>query len=176
MSEHAARFRATIGEMDEPETNPEPELSPPPESAYELLQRGQALLDARHHAQAAIVLERADRAEPGKASILEALGRAYFNSGQHEPARATFEQLLELDPSAPYAHYALGQRLKRLGLRDEAGTDLRLAVALSPGSKLYRDALARLPSGSRRPPSVGTNQDEARPTRSEDEERTEGPG
>jgi tetratricopeptide (TPR) repeat protein len=145
--------------MDEQETSPEPERPPPPETAYELLQRGQALLDRRHHAQAAIVLERADRAEPGKASILEALGRAYFNSGQHEAARATFEQLLELDPSAPYAHYALGQSLKRLGRRDEAGTHLRLAVALSPGSTLYRDALARLPSGSRRPPSVGANQD-----------------
>lgn len=136
---------------------------PPSESAYELLQRGQALLDKRHHAQAAIVLERADRAEPGKASILEALGRAYFNSGQHEPARATFEQLLQLDPSAPYAHYAMGQSLKRLGRRDEAGTHLRLAVALSPGSKLYRDALARLPSGSRKPPSVGTSVDAERP-------------
>ncbi|HUP55180.1 MAG TPA: tetratricopeptide repeat protein, partial [Methylomirabilota bacterium] len=64
---------------------------------------------------------------------------------------------------APYAHYALGQSLKRLGRRDEAGTHLRLAVALSPGSKLYRDALARLPSGSRRPPSVGTNEDAERP-------------
>src|SRR4029077_13614341 len=44
-----------------------------PETAYELLQRGTALLDGRHHAQAAIVLERADRLEPGKGSILEAL-------------------------------------------------------------------------------------------------------
>jgi len=155
--------------MDKPETNPEHDAPPPPESAYELLQRGQALLDGRHHAQAAIVLERADRAEPGKASILEALGRAYFNSGQHESARATFEQLLQLDPSAPYAHYALGQSLKRLGRRDEAGTHLRLAVALSPGSKLYRDALARLPSGSRRPPSVGRNQDAERPHPTADE-------
>jgi tetratricopeptide (TPR) repeat protein len=118
--------------------------SPERESAYDLLQRGQALLASRHHAQAAIVLERADRLEPGKASILEALGRAYFNSGQHEPARATFERILELDPSAPYAHYALGQSLKRLGRRSEAGTHLRLAVALSPGSALYRDALERL--------------------------------
>jgi tetratricopeptide (TPR) repeat protein len=118
------------------------------ESAYELFQRGQALLASRHHAQAAIVLGRADRLEPGKASILEALGRAYFNSGQHEPARATFERLLEIDPSAPYAHYALGQSLKRLGRRDEAGTHLRIAVALSPDSTLYRDALARLgPTG-----------------------------
>ncbi len=118
------------------------------ESAYDLLQRGHALLASRHHAQAAIVLERADRLEPGKASILEALGRAYYNSGQHEPARATFERILDLDPSAPYAHFALGQSLKRLGRRDEAGTHLRIAVALSPDSSLYRDALERLgPTG-----------------------------
>ena len=148
--------------MDEQQASPEPESHPEAETAYELLQRGQSLLDKRHHAQAAIVLQRADRAEPGKASILEALGRAYFNSGQHEAARTTFEQLLQLDPSAPYAHYALGQSLKRLGRRDEAGTHLRLAVALSPDSTLYRDALARLPSGSRRPPSVGTNLDPER--------------
>ncbi len=139
------------GTGGEPGTNDPAETAETAETAYELLQRGQALLDKRHHAQAAIVLGRADRAEPGKASILEALGRAYFNSGQHDPARATFEQLLELDPSAPYAHYALGQSLKRLGRRDEAGTHLRLAVALSPGSRLYRDALARLPSGPRQP-------------------------
>jgi tetratricopeptide (TPR) repeat protein len=115
-----------------------------PETAYDLLQRGQELLDRRHHAQAAIVLERADRLEPGKGSIIEALGRAYFNSGQAERARETFEQLLEVDPSSHYGHFALGQSLKRLGRRAEARTHLRLAVALSPGTDLYQDALARL--------------------------------
>ena len=120
------------------------EDEPARESAYDLLQRGHSLLASRHHAQAAIVLERADRLEPGKASILEALGRAYFNSAQHELARTTFERILELDPSAPYAHFALGQSLKKLGRRKEAGTHLRMAVALSPDSSLYRDALARL--------------------------------
>ena len=114
------------------------------ETAYELLQRGHDLLTQRHFAQAAVVLERADRDEPGKASILEALGRAYYNSGQHERSRATFEQILELDPSAHYAHFALGQSLKQLGQRDAARTHLRLAVALSPTSELYAGALARL--------------------------------
>lgn len=114
------------------------------ETAYELLQRGHDLLTQRHFAQAAVVLERADRDEPGKASILEALGRAYYNSGQHERARATFEQLLEIDPSAHYAHFALGQSLKQLGQRDAARTHLRLAVALSPSSDVYVAALARL--------------------------------
>jgi tetratricopeptide (TPR) repeat protein len=114
------------------------------ESAYELLQRGSALLNQRHFAQAATVLERANREEPGKASILEALGRAYYNSGQHDAARSTFEALLEIDPSAHYAHFALGQSLKQLGDRDAARTHLRLACALSPTSTVYAGALARL--------------------------------
>ncbi len=115
------------------------------ETAYDLLQRGHALLEGRHFAQAAIVLERADRQEPAKGSILEALGRAYFNSGQAEQARATFEALLEIEPSSHYAHYAIGQSLKRLGQADRARTHLRLAVALDPENDLYANALARLP-------------------------------
>jgi tetratricopeptide (TPR) repeat protein len=114
------------------------------ESAYELLQRGQGLLKKRHFAQAAIVLQRAARLEPGKGSILEALGRAYYNSGQHDRSREVFSALLEIDPSAHYAHYALGQSLKLLGRPKEARTHLRLAVALSPTSKLYSGALKRL--------------------------------
>jgi len=114
------------------------------EAAYDLLQRGRALLDRRHFAQAAIVLERANRQEPAKGSILEALGRAYFNSGQPELARTTFDALLEIEPASHYAHYAIGQSLKRLGRTEEARTHLRLAIALSPQNKLYNGALARL--------------------------------
>jgi Flp pilus assembly protein TadD len=137
-------LRGTIGVMEPWRSGDDPEDDEERESAYSLLQRGHALLEKRHYAQAAIVLERADRLEPGKGSILEALGRAYFNSGQAERSRATFERLLDVDPSSAYGHFALGQSLKRLGRRDEAGTHLRLAVALSPSSSLYRDALDRL--------------------------------
>ena len=114
------------------------------ETAYGLLQRGHALLTRRHHAQAAVVLERAARLEPGKGSIVEALGRAYYNSGQHQRAADAFEELLAIDPTAAYGHFGLGQALKQLGRRDEARTHLRLAVALSPDTRLYRDALSRL--------------------------------
>jgi hypothetical protein len=38
----------------------------------------------------------------------------------------------------------MGQSLKKLGRRKEAGTHLRLAVALSPDTAMYREALARL--------------------------------
>jgi tetratricopeptide (TPR) repeat protein len=115
-----------------------------PESAYELLQRGQALMAGRHHAQAAIVLARAERLEPRRGSILEPLGRAYFMSGQLERAVETFEGLLAVDPSSHYGHYALGRALVRLGRADEGRTHLRLAVALAPDSKLYRGGLNRL--------------------------------
>lgn len=114
------------------------------ESAYGLLQRGAALMRERHYAQAAVVLERARRLEPGKGSIVEALGRAYYNSGQHLRAAAAFEELLTIDPSLPYGHYGLGQSLKQLGRRGEARTHLRLATVLSPDSQLYRRAFERL--------------------------------
>jgi Flp pilus assembly protein TadD len=114
------------------------------ESAYALLQRGLALIRSRHHAQAAIVLQRAASEEPGKGSILEPLGRAYHHSGQFERARETFEALLEVDPSAHWAHFALAASLRKLGRTTEARTHLRLAVALSPTSELYRRALAKV--------------------------------
>lgn len=119
------------------------------ESAYALLQRGHALVKSRHHAQAAIVLERAARVEPGKGSILEPLGRAYHHSGQFERARETFEQLLEVDPSAHWAHFALAATLRKLGRIPEARTHLRLAVALCPTSELYRRALARVEAATK---------------------------
>ena len=121
------------------------------ESAYNLLQRGQALMKSRHHAQAAIVLERAAHIEPGKGSILEPLGRAYHHSGQYELARATFELLLEVDPSAHWAHFALATTLRKLDRVPEARTHLRLAVALCPTSELYRRALERVELPGRKP-------------------------
>ena len=101
------------------------------------------------------MLARASREEPGKGSILEPLGRAYHHSGQYELARETFEALLEIDPSAHWAHFALAASLRKLGRTPEARTHLRLAVALSPGSSLYRQALDRLgePKSTEPPPS-----------------------
>lgn len=131
--------------MPEPrDAAPSPPDDEEREGAYALLQRGLALIKSRHHAQAAIVLERASREEPGKGSILEPLGRAYHHSGQYERARETFEALLEVDPSAHWAHFALATSLRKLDRLPEARTHLRLAVALCPTSDLYRQALARV--------------------------------
>jgi len=114
------------------------------ETAYGLLQRGKALMSRRHFAQAAVVLDRASALEPGRGSITEALARALFNSSQPERAAAAFERLLEIDPSNPYAHYGLGRCLARTGRREEARPHFRLAAALEPTSRLYRNALDRL--------------------------------
>ena len=141
------RRDAEVDQADPDLGDGDPELreaDPDRESAYSLLQRGQALIQRRHHAQAAIVLARAAGEEPGKGSILEPLGRAYHHSGQFERARDTFEELLEVDPSAHWAHFALAVTLRKLGRVGEARTHLRLAVALYPTSELYRRALARV--------------------------------
>jgi tetratricopeptide (TPR) repeat protein len=135
--------------MDDPERADDPER----ESAYALLQRGLALIRSRHHAQAAIVLERAARAEPRKGSILEPLGRAYHHAGQFDRARETFDALLEVDPSAHWAHFALAASLRKLDRIAEARTHLRLAIALSPGTPLYRQALERLDAAHPEPPA-----------------------
>lgn len=134
MEEELSEIEARLDELAERET------------AYGLLRRAQALLKRRHHAQAAVLLERAARLEPRKGSIVEELARAYYNSGQHERAAETFRELLEIDPSTAYGHFGLGQSLKQLGKRDEARLHLRLAVALDPDSTLYSNALARLGS------------------------------
>lgn len=129
-------------------TRPDAEMPGPDaddrESAYALLQRGRELLAGRHHAQAAVVLARAASLEPGRGSILEPLGRAYFMTGQLDRAVETFEALLAVDPTSHYGHYALGRALIRLGRPDEGRTHLRLAVALAPQSALYRGGLRRL--------------------------------
>lgn len=127
-----------------PEEGPGEPDRPPEESAYDLLRRGTTLLARRHHAQAAVVLQRAAALEPRRGSILEPLGRAYFMSGQLDRALETFTDLLAADPTAHYGHYALGRTLARLGRWSEARTHLRLAVALAPSSRLYRGALERL--------------------------------
>ena len=128
----------------EPDPEPADVQRSVPEGAYELLQRGTALLAKRHAAQAAVVLVRAAAIEPGKGSILEPLGRALFMSGQVDRAVETFEALIEIDPSNHYAHYALGRSLIRLGRRAEGRTHLKLAIAMAPESRLYRGGLERL--------------------------------
>ena len=114
------------------------------ESAYELFQRGSRMLADRHPGAAAVLLERALALEPGKASILEALGQAYFNQGDHAAAAERFEAIVDADPLAHSAHFGLGLSRARLGDARGARRHLRMAVFLKPESDDYQRALERL--------------------------------
>ena len=114
------------------------------ESAYELFQRGSRMLADRHPGAAAVLLERALALEPGKASILEALGQAHFNQGDHLRAAERFEAIVDADPLAHYAHFGLGLSRARLGDVQAARRHLRMAVFLKPDNESYQRALSRL--------------------------------
>lgn len=114
------------------------------DSAYDLFQRGSRMLADRHPGAAAVLLERALALEPGKASILEALGQAYFNVGSHALAAERFAAIVDADPLAHYAHFGLGLSRARLGDDRAARRHLRMAVFLKPENESYQRALARL--------------------------------
>lgn len=114
------------------------------ESAYELFRRGTSLLEADHPAAAAVVLERADRLEPGKASILEALARAYFNQGEPALAAERFRAIIDRYPLEHYSHFGLGLSCRRLGDTEAARRHLRMACFLKPENEAYQQALRRL--------------------------------
>jgi tetratricopeptide (TPR) repeat protein len=114
------------------------------ESAYELFQRGSRLLAEHHPGAAATLLERCLALEPGKASILEALGRAYFDQGAHDRAADTFQAMVDANPLEDYAHFGLGLSQVRLGDRRLARRHLEMAVFLKPENEDYRRALRRL--------------------------------
>jgi len=114
------------------------------DSAYELFRRGSRLLEEGHPAAAAVILERAAQLEPGKASILEALGRAYFDQGDHGRAAERFQAIVDTDPLAHYALFGLGLSLARLGDLAAGRRHLRMAVFLKPENEDYQRALRRI--------------------------------
>ena len=111
---------------------------------YGLYRRGMSLLESGDFAQAAVPLAKAARQAPEKASIREALGRAYFHSSRFGEAAAEFEAIVETHPVDDYAHFCLGRALTKCGERERARHHLALASNLRPDRgdyRLYRDRL-----------------------------------
>jgi tetratricopeptide (TPR) repeat protein len=127
----------------------------PHDEAYDLFRRGQAFLRQDHPGQAVIFFERARRLAPGKNSIREALGRAYFQLGCYDRAAAEFSAIVERVPTNDYARYAFGRALLKLGRFAEARGQLRLALAMSPTNHSYRSALERCLAEERRAAETG---------------------
>ena len=105
--------------------------------AYDLFQQGRAHLRKGMPAQATVALEKAKRREPGKASIHEALGIAYFRIQRYDEAEREFRAMLEISPTDDYAHYALGRCLEKRGREHEANGHYKLASSLRPGAQHY---------------------------------------
>jgi Flp pilus assembly protein TadD len=112
--------------------------------AYHLFREGQQRLRKGMAAQATVPLERAKRLEPGKASIREALGIAYFRLHRWEDAEAEFRAILELSPTDDYAHYALGRALEQQGRAKEANGHYKLASSMKPRSEQYSSRILDL--------------------------------
>jgi Flp pilus assembly protein TadD len=108
------------------------------DDVYDLFKRGTELLESGDFNSATVPLEKARDLEPEKTSIREALGRAYFRSGQFEPARAEFEAVVERAPTNDYALFCLGRSLMQLGRNREARKPLTLAAQLRPERRDYR--------------------------------------
>jgi Flp pilus assembly protein TadD len=105
---------------------------------YDLFQRGTALLEAGDFNQATVPLRKAAEIEPEKASIREALGRAYFRSRQFAAAAVEFEAVVERAPTNDYALFCLGRSLMESGRPQEARKPLVLAACLRPDRRDYR--------------------------------------
>jgi predicted Zn-dependent protease len=113
------------------------------DSAYDLFRRGSQLLEEHHPGAASVLLERCLALEPGKASIVEALARAYFDQGAHDRAAEQFQAMVDADPLAHYAHFGLGLSRLRLGDAANGRHHLRMAVFLKPENEDYQRALRR---------------------------------
>ena len=113
---------------------------------YDFFQQGRAQLRKGMAAQATVPLEKAKKREPGKASIREALGIAYYRIRRFAEAEEEFRTILELQPVDHYAHFALGRCLEKQGRPGEAVGHYRLASFFRPQSQDYQRALANLRS------------------------------
>ncbi|HEX9034229.1 MAG TPA: tetratricopeptide repeat protein [Streptosporangiaceae bacterium] len=111
------------------------------EDIYALYRRGLDLLGRGSPAAAAQLLKRAAAAEPNSKSILEALGRAQFDTRQYEEAIGSFRRIVEASPSDDYAQFGLGLALARTGDHGAAAEHLALAAAMRPDLRHYTEAL-----------------------------------
>ena len=118
------------------------------QDAYAEFQDGSRLLESGNPHAATLPLERARDLEPGKASIREALARAYYGAARYERAAVEFAAVVDLDPVNDYAHFGLGRALARTGDVNGARRHLRLATAMAPNNADYRTALAELDPAS----------------------------
>lgn len=82
--------------------------------AYDAFTNGCRLLASKDYHPAVVALKRARALEPDKASIREALGRAYAGILDFAHARDEFQAAVDMHPTDGYAHFGLARCLDRL--------------------------------------------------------------
>ena len=110
---------------------------------YDWYQRGLTLLAEGNTDAAATLLERVRRSEPSPA-VLEALGRALFESRRYDEAIEVLTELAERTPDEDYAHYALGMALWRKQAFPAARDHLSMAFVMRPDRSDYGQALSQV--------------------------------
>jgi len=110
---------------------------------YDWYQRGLALLAEGNTDAAATLLQRVRRSEPSPA-VLEALGRALFESRRYDEAIEVLTELAERTPDEDYAHYALGLALWRKQAFPAARDHLAMAFVMRPDRSEYGQALSQV--------------------------------
>jgi tetratricopeptide (TPR) repeat protein len=108
------------------------------EATYTLYRRGIELLEDGDFVDATAPLAEAARREPGKTSVREALGRAYYRAGRFSKAATEFEAVVESHHVNDFAHFCLGRALSMTGEVDRARHHLALASNLRPDRSDYR--------------------------------------
>ncbi len=108
------------------------------DSTLTLYRRGIELLEERDFEHATEHLEQAARRAPEKASVREALGRAYFRCGRFAAAAVEFGAVVEAHQVNDYAHFCLGRALTKTGETERARHHLALASNLRPERGDYR--------------------------------------
>lgn len=105
---------------------------------YTLYRRGIELLEDGDFEHATEPLAEAARRAPEKASVREALGRAYYRSGRFAKAAVEFEAVVEAHQVNDFAHFCLGRALSHTGEKSRARHHLALAANLRPDRRDYR--------------------------------------
>lgn len=93
---------------------------------------GLLLVQSRRFAKAIDPLRRALAGDPKSAQLWNALGIAYGQLFQYEPARKAFDRLAALQPNEPQAHFNLALACRRCGDVSAAVASYRRALDLKP--------------------------------------------
>jgi len=114
--------------------------------AYRLFTKGKRLSKNKKFLKAIMLLEEAKKIEPEKGSIREELAMAYYNCGLHSSAKNNFIKALDIDITNDYAHYGLGLCLIKEGSLDKGLGHIKIASAMNPRHKIYRNAVEKYSS------------------------------